>query len=265
MIIDFHTHVFPDEVADKAISSLTTKIDNIYNPVHNGTLSGLLKNMDSWGIDLSVVQPVMTKPSQVASINQYAASLCSNRIVSFGAIDPYSTDYKSQIDYVVEQGLKGIKFHPEYQSFIIDDAQFLKIYYYALSKDLILFFHAGADPGFSPPFKSSPKQFANIVDSMNGGIIIAAHFGGHAQWDEVEHFLAGKSIYLETSMGFEYYSAEQFINIKNKHGVDKILFGSDSPWSNAKTEVEHLRDMPLTENELNDILFNNAKRILNIK
>jgi predicted TIM-barrel fold metal-dependent hydrolase len=264
LVIDFHTHVFPDNIAKRAIEKLTINIENIYEPVHDGTLSGLLKNMDNWSIDISVVQPVLTNSSQVISINEFARNICSERIISFGAIDPHSKDYKSQIDFVVDLGLKGLKFHAEYQNFIVDDNNMLKIYDYALSKELIILHHAGFDPGFSPPFKSTPQQFANIVDAMQGGIIIAAHFGGHAQWDDVEKHLAGRNIYLDTSMGFEYFSHEQFIRIVRTHGADKVLFGSDSPWSNAKTEIEHLNTLPLSQREKDDILFGNAKRLLKL-
>ena len=258
MIIDFHTHVFPDNIANRALSSLTNNTNSIITPVHEGTLSGLLNKMDNWNIDISVVQPVLTKPSQKVSINEQAKNICSKRIISFGSIDPHAKDYKSQIDFVVELGLKGLKFHAEYQNFTVDDTRMLKIYDYALSKDLIVLHHAGFDPGFPPPFNSTPQQFAKIVDNMQGGVMIAAHLGGHAQWDDVEKYLAGKDIYFDTSMGFEYFSEEQFLRIVKIHGANKILFASDSPWSNAYTEVEHLNALPLTQQEKDDIQIGRA-------
>jgi predicted TIM-barrel fold metal-dependent hydrolase len=196
--------------------------------------------------------------------NEWARSICSHRIISFGGIYPHTDDYKRDIDFVISLGLKGLKFHAEYQNFSVDDKRMLKIYDYALSKGLIILHHAGVDPGMPMPYKSSPQQFAKIVDAMKGGIIIAAHFGGHAQWDDVEKYLAGKNIYLDTSMGFEYFSEEQFLRIVKRHGADKVLFGSDSPWSSAQTEIEHLKALPLLESEKNNILYNNAKRLLNI-
>lgn len=264
MIIDFHTHAFPDALAAKALRTLTSSIDNLYTPVHDGTVRGLLKNMDSWNIDVSVVQPVITKQSQIKNVNQWASEICSDRIICFGGIFPHTATYQRDIDFVVDLGLKGLKFHAEYQDFMIDDERMLKIYDYALSKGLILLHHAGFDPGFPSPYKSSPQQFAKIAKAMQGGVIIAAHFGGHAQWDDVEKYLAGENIYLDTSMGFEYFSHEQFLRILNKHGADKILFASDSPWSNAKTEIEHFKALPLSENDMNAILGGNAKRILKI-
>lgn len=264
MIIDFHTHVFPDDLAGKALSTLTANINHLFTPVHDATVTGLLNNMDAWNIDISVVQPIITKPSQTQKTNEWARSICSERIISFGSIYPNTDNYKRDIDFVTDLGLKGLKFHPEYQDFIIDDPGMFKIYDYALSKGLMILFHAGADPGFPPPYKSSPRQFAKIVDAMKGGVIVASHFGGHAQWDDVETHLAGKNIYLDTSMGFEFFSHEQFVRIVQKHGADKVLFATDSPWSNAKTEIEHLKALPILESEKNSILYDNAKRLLHI-
>ncbi|MCL1795900.1 MAG: amidohydrolase family protein [Clostridia bacterium] len=264
MVIDFHTHVFPDDLAPKAIRALTESIDSLYPPVNDGTVSGLLKNMDDWAIDLSVVMPVITKQSQMRKANEWAAGIVSNRVACFGGIYPHSDHYKRDIDFVADLGLRGLKFHAEFQNFIVDDKRMLRIYDYALGKGLMLLHHAGYDPLFPPPYKSSPKQLARIAAEMRGGVIIAAHLGGHAQWDDVETHLAGSSIYLDTSMGFAYYKHDQFLRIVHKHGADKILFGSDAPWSNAGTEIDHLQSMPLTEAEKRAILGGNASRLLRI-
>lgn len=263
MTIDFHTHIFPDDLAHKALSTLLSGIDNIFDPVTDATKAGLLKNMDDWGIDISVVQPIITKQSHMIKTNEWASGICSSRLISFGGIYPHTDDYKRDIDFVASLGLKGLKFHAEYQDFNVDDKQMLKIYDYALSKGLIILHHAGFNPGFSAP-KSSPRQFANIIDAMQGGIIIAAHLGGHAQWGDVEKYLVGKNIYLDTSMGFDFFSHEQFLRIVKEHGADKILFASDSPWSNAKDEIDTIKTLPLTEQEIKMILGLNAKRILRI-
>lgn len=265
MIIDIHTHIFPKELAAKAIGALSESVGRLYKPVHDGTAEGLLKNMDRWGIDISVVQPVLTKQSQFVKLNEWAASLCSDRLISFGGVFPHTDDYKRDIDYVASLGLKGIKFHAEYQHFAVDDMKMLKIYDYALGKGLILLHHAGFDIAFSPPFKSSPKMFANVADAMKGGVIIAAHLGGSGQLGDVEALLAGKPIYLDTSMGFDYYSDEQFLRIVEKHGAERIMFASDAPWSSADAEMSRIRALPLSENEKDAILAGNAKRILGLE
>lgn len=268
MIVDFHTHIFPDALAPKAMKALTEEIDDQYPAVSDGTASGLLYNMDAWGIDKSVVLPVVTKHSQTRNANEFAASVMSERLICFGGIYPHTDDYKGDIDFVASLGLRGLKFHAEYQNFILDDEKMLRIYDYALDKGLIIVHHAGFDPAFPPPFKSSPEQFANLekmlhlAEKLRGGVIVAAHLGGHAQWDDVEKYLAGSCIYFDTSMGFEYFSKEQFLRIVKKHGADKILFASDAPWSDAYTEIGCLKAMPLREDEISAILGGNAMRLL---
>jgi predicted TIM-barrel fold metal-dependent hydrolase len=259
VIIDFHAHVFPDALAARAMQKLS---DETYRPMHDGTLAELLQRMDEWGVDVSVVQPVVTKATQVKKTNEWVRSICSRRIVGFGGIYPHTDDYKRDIDFVADLGLKGLKFHAEYQDFVLDDPRMLKIYDYALGKGLILLHHAGFDPMFSPPFRSSPQRFLNVAKAMRGGVIVAAHLGGCGQWDDVEKYMAGSGLYIDTSMGFSYYPAEQFLRIVQKHGADKILFASDSPWSDAGAEIESLRKLPLTARDIDAILSGNARRIL---
>ncbi len=262
MVIDFHTHAFPDAIANRAIASLCQKCGGQYTPCSDGTANGLVKNMDTFGVDLSVVQPVITKQSQTESLNLWAQSICSDRIVSFGGVFPHTDDYKRDIDFVCSLGLKGIKLHPEYQQFTVDAPEMLRLYDYALSRGLMILFHAGEDPAFSPPFHSSPKQFAAIAKAMKGGVMIAAHLGGIRQWDDVERYLAGTDMYLDTSMGFSYYPHDQFLRIVKAHGADKILFGSDSPWSKADEEIATLQSLPLTDEEKACILHKNAEKLL---
>ena len=262
MVIDFHTHAFPDAIAERAINSLYESCGRKYTPCHDGKVSSLLEKMDEFSVDISVLQPVVTKQSQTKSLNEWAISVCSDRIISFGGIFPHTDDYKRDIDFVCSLGLKGIKLHPEYQHFEIDDPKMLKIYDYALSRGLMLLFHAGFDPAVPPPIHSSPKRFAEISKTMRGGTIIAAHLGGQLMWDEALEHLAGSDIYLDTSMGFGYYSNEQFLKVVKAHGADKILFGSDSPWSRADEQIAALKALPLSDEQKDQILFKNAQRLL---
>ena len=262
MVIDFHTHAFPDAIAQRAIASLTANCSGMYVPCSNGTVDGLLKNMDAFGVDVSVVQPVITKQSQTETLNLWAQSICSDRVISFGGVFPHTDDYKRDIDFVCSLGLKGIKLHPEYQQFTVDAPEMLRLYDYALSRGLMILFHAGEDPAYPPPVHSSPKQFAAVSKAMQGGVMIAAHLGGINHWDDVERYLVGSDMYIDTSMGFSYYSHEQFLRIVKAHGADKVLFGSDSPWSKANEEIAALKSLPLTDQEKELILHKNAERLL---
>lgn len=264
MVIDFHTHAFHDKIADWVIQSLIESSKDECSPCSDGTVDGLLKNMDEFGVDISVVQTIVTKAKNTEVQNIWAKEISCDRIISFGGIHPKTDDYKRDIDHICSLGLPGIKFHPEFQQFHIDDPKMLKMYDYALSKGLIILFHAGEDPSYQPPFHSSPQQFSRISKEMKGGVIVAAHLGGEKQWDDVEKYLVGTDIYLDTSMGMNYYPHEQFVRIVKNHGADKILFGSDSPWTKANEEIRALNSLPLTQEEKDLILYKNAKRILNI-
>lgn len=259
MIIDIHTHAFPDELAGRAIGSLE---QGRYQPVHDGTMAGLLSRMDEWGVDISVLQPVVTRASQVRKANEWAKSKCSDRIIAFGGVYPHADDVKGDIDFVCDLGLKGLKFHAEYQDFVLDEPKMLRIYDYALSKGMIILHHAGEDPAFEPPYRSTPAQFKNVWNAMRGGTMIVAHLGGHKQWEDVAENLAGTGLYIDTSTGFELYTKEQFMSIVRAVGTDKVLFGSDSPWGNAKTELDALKSTPLAPHELEAILYKNAEGLL---
>lgn len=264
MVIDFHTHVFHDRIAEWVIESLMESSKDECKPCSDGTVGGLLKNMDEFGVDISVAQPIVTKPKNTETQNRWAKEITSERIISFGSIHPETDDYKRDIDLICSLGLPGIKFHPEFQNFYIDDPKMLKMYDYAFSKGLMILFHAGYDPSFPPPIHSTPKQFAEVSKEMQGGVMIAAHLGGQDQWDDVEKYLVGTDVYFDTAMGMEYYSHEQFVRIVKNHGADKILFGSDSPWTKANKEIEILNSLPLTQEEKDLILYKNAKRLLGI-
>lgn len=264
MVIDFHAHAFPDALAPRAIDSLFKACGMTLFPVSDGTVSGLTRKMDEYGVDVSVLQPVITKLSQTKSLNEWAAGCQSERIISFGGIFPHTDDYKRDIDFVCSLGLRGLKFHAEYQGFSLDEPKMMKIYDYAFDRGLVILHHAGYDPAFNPPYRTSPKQFRNVVRAMRGGVMIAAHFGGQSQWDDVEKYLVGESIYLDTSMGQNYYPKEQFMRIVRAHGADKILFASDSPWSCAGKEIASINSLALTEEEKKQIFSQNAKRVLNI-
>lgn len=264
MVIDFHTHAFPDAIAERAIAGLVEGCGRIYEPCTNGTASDLKRKMSDFGVDISVVQPVVTKPSQTKTVNEWARKITDGRLISFGGIHPATDDWKRDIDFICSLGLPGIKLHPEYQSFTVDTPEMMKIYDYALSKGLMLLFHAGYDPAFAPPYHSSPKQFSNIMKQMKGGTIIAAHLGSAKMWEDVERNLAGTGIYIDTSMGFEYYPHDLFLKIVDAIGEDRVLFGSDSPWSRAGQEIETLNSLALSQEIKEKILYKNAAKLLKL-
>ena len=114
MVIDFHTHTFPDKIAEKTIAYLAEK--GKVTPVRAGTLSALKEGMKESGTDYSVIVPIATVPKQVESINRLAAELNGkDGIIYAGAIHPDYEDIDGALDFIKPAGLFGIKIHPDYQ------------------------------------------------------------------------------------------------------------------------------------------------------
>lgn len=265
MIIDFHTHIFPGHIAVKTIDMLAKKAGLVATT--DGTLTGLLDSMEDAGVDLSVVLPVVTKPSQFETINTFAANVnqkYAGTLLSFGGIHPDTPDYKADLDCIKELGLKGIKIHPDYQGVMIDDVRYMNIIEYADALDLIIITHAGVDIGIPEPVHCPPDRMRKVLDKIKPKKMVAAHYGGWSQWEEVYEYLAGENIYLDTAFTFPYIEEEMFHKILEKHGADKILFATDCPWGSQKEDVISLQNFELTNEVKEAFFYKNAKKLLNI-
>lgn len=263
MIIDFHTHIFPDAIAERTIDLLYKSCKIL--PSTNGTISGLLQSMERAGVDMSVVLPVVTKPSQFQSINAFAKSINEKymgRLISFGGIHPDSEDYKKELRTIKEMGLPGIKLHPEYQNTMIDDVRYMNIIEYASELGLIISTHAGKDSAFTESVHCPPDKMRKVIDTIRPEKFIVAHYGGWKRWEMVYEYLAGADVYLDTSVTLPYIEQDLFLKIWEKHDKKKLLFATDSPWDNAVTAVEAFRALPVSEEEKAAVFGGNAKRLL---
>lgn len=264
MVIDFHTHIFPDAIAPKTIEFLENK--GKITAQTNGTLSGLLKSMENAEVDMSVLLPVVTKPSQFESINMFAKSVnekYEGKLLSFGGIHPDCEDYKEKLKYIKSLGLPGIKIHPDYQGVMIDDIRFMRIIEYASELGLIILTHAGIDIGFPDTVHCPPDKMRKVLDKIKPEKIVAAHYGGWKQWDMVYDYLAGENVYLDTAFTSNYIDQEMFLKIWKKHDHDKIIFATDSPWSNVDHEMQYIRNLPISGKSKEDIFGNNALKLFN--
>jgi predicted TIM-barrel fold metal-dependent hydrolase len=261
MIIDFHVHCFADELATKAVPKLAecAKI-----PARlDGRVSSIKESMRKAGIDKSVVLSIATKPSQTEKINTWSSSIQDDSIIAFGSVHPES-NWKSELPRLKEMGIKGIKFHPDYQKFFVDEKNMFPIYELAVNLGLVIVFHAGVDIGIPEPCHATPERLRRVIDAFPEGKIVAAHMGGYSYWDQVEEYLVGTGIYLDTSFGLRFMTSEQSRRIINNHGYKKILFASDSPWGDQSEEVEKVREFCFDPEVESAILGLNAKRLLEI-
>lgn len=277
MIIDFHTHVFPDEVASDAISKMEKEaaINGGY-PVKAklaGTAKALEDKARENGIDWSIVLPVATSPRQAESINLFAARANENSVrtglFSLGAIHPDNENYKEILRGLKARGIKGIKLHPDYQGAFIDDMRYLRIMDFAADLDLVIVVHAGTDVGKPQEVHSTVDRLCTVDDVLAYPKLVLAHMGGYDRWEEAEQKLLGRNIYLDTAMCFEeeipHMSVEQFRRFVNKHGFKRILFGTDSPWADQGRSVEMIKSAGLLKEQQAAILGGNALQLLGLE
>jgi predicted TIM-barrel fold metal-dependent hydrolase len=258
-IIDMHSHAWPDAVAAKAVPALSAK--GTLTPRYDGTVSGLVAEMDRCGIDVSVMQPVATKASQVIGINDWAASIASSRVIPFGAMHPELEDPRAEIARMSTLGLRGMKLHPEHQSFAPDAAHLAAIYDAALEYDMTVFFHAGHDE-LHDTIHGTPQSFATVLDAYPDLRVVLAHMGGYRVWNEVARILAGRDVYLDTAYTLGHLPDDEFVEIVNAHGPSRVLYGSDGPWTDAAAEIAWLRRLPFADGVCEQILGDNAARLL---
>ena len=282
MVIDFHTHTYPDKMAAATLAKLSG-VSHL-RPFTDGTAAGLAASMAQAGVDRSIVLPVATSPRQVPHINDAAAQL--NRdwadagLFSLGCIHPDYGDWRGELARVAGLGLKGIKLHPVYQGVSLDDPRYLRILDRAGELGLVVLTHAGIDIGIPAPTYCDPEMVLRALEQVGPVTLILAHMGGWRQWDQVEALLPQSSVLLDTAFSYgdltpleghpfsedqlHMMEQEQFVRFVRKFGARRLLFGTDSPWGDQSADVASIRALPLSPEERDAILGGNAQRLLGL-
>lgn len=263
MLIDFHTHCFPEKIAERAVEKLSFASGGL-KPYTDGTVDGLKKSMKEGNVDVSVILNIATNAHQQRNVNDFAASINNERdIFSFGSVFPDAPDAFEELERIKSMGLKGVKLHPDYQGFNVDDPKYKPLYKKISELGLITVFHAGVDCGFAPPYGGTPEKMLTALSWFESPVV-AAHWGGASCSEQVLQLLCGLDIYFDTSFGYgqmpKYYAEK----ILEKHGTDKILFGTDTPWHTPEMEMRLLSTLGLSGEEMEKITSRNAMKLLNL-
>ena len=263
MLIDFHTHCFPDRIAAKAVAKLS-HVSGGLTPHTDGTVTGLKQAMKRTGVDASVVLNIATNAHQQTSVNDFAASINDNReIFAFGSVFPGSEDAFRELERIAELGLKGVKLHPDYQGFQVDDPNLRPLYRKIGELGLITVFHAGVDFGFPPPYGATPERVARALEWFSSPVI-AAHWGGFHCYEGVLEHLCGRDLYMDISFGFGQLPRYYAEKILERHGADRLLFGTDTPWHSADLELRLLDNLGVSGDDREKIEYANAANLLGI-
>ena len=282
MIVDLHTHVFPDKIA----ASTVKKLEQLSHTrsFSDGSTAGLMASMARAGVDASLVLPVATNPHQVPHVNDSSARINDlgpeTGLYSLGCIHPDFDGYREELSRIASLGLKGVKLHPEYQGTDFDDIRYLRILDRCGELGLMVLSHAGLDVGFPGKDNCSPAVVLRAIRQVGPVKLVLAHMGGWRQWEQVEELLWDTQVSIDTSYALGsisplddgYYTPdqlplmkeEQFMRMVRKFGAKRVLFGTDSPWDDQAQALKRLRALPLEPWELEAILGGNAQTLLGL-
>ena len=271
MIIDFHTHAFPERIAARTVEVLIANTARVSDyPMKNytdGTARGLIEVERRAGVDLAVVLPIVTNPKQTETINRVAKETneANCGLYSFGSLHPADADALSWVDRLAEGGFRGIKLHPEFQDVYADSDEVTEICRRAAKYGMTVVLHAGRDIGYLPPVKTTPDMLLRIIDRAPELKLVAAHLGGWMMWEEVAAKLVGTPIYFDTAFIADFVEKSLARDIIGAHGADRILFGSDAPWEDPAKTLEFLRSLDIDGGNMKKICGANAAGLLGIE
>ncbi len=269
MLIDFHVHILPEKIADKAFGAMQEKVrtvSKIDQPLYyRGTYEALKEKLAASKVDLCVPMPIATGISQSQSINRFAKDISDGeRIISFASVHPQQPDAIETLKEIKALGFIGIKLHPDYQLTFVDDEKFIRLVKTAGELGLHTTIHAGFDAGIAPPNRGTVDRMRVLLDKTDASTVTLAHMGGFKQWDEVEQYLVGTKAYFDTSVVSRFMDIEQYRRIIIKHGADRILFGSDLPWEDPADTLAFLKNAGLSDEETELITHKNAEKLLGL-
>ena len=259
-IIDVHAHIFPDEIAEKASVNIG---EFYYIPMkYDAKVSTLLKIGKDHQIDQFVVHSVATQPGQVKNINEFIIESVKkhpDKFIGFATLHPDFNDIENEVEKAISLGLKGIKLHPDFQRFNIDDKNAYKIYE-IIEGRLPLLVHTG---DYRYPY-SKPTRLIKVMSRFPRLQVIGAHFGGWSEWGLAAKELADKNMYIDTSSSLYALTPQKARDLIYNFGIDHVLFGTDYPMWDAGREIEYIKSLELSESEMEKIFHLNLENLLNL-
>jgi len=264
--IDFHTHIFPDKIAKQAMDALAAESGD-YRPCTDGTLGGLLASMKKAGISASLVANIATKPAQMFPILEFCKQIRSEAIHPLISFHPSNDTYEVEDMFGQAQrdGLRGVKLHPMYQGFFIDDKYMYGFYELMASFGFYVMFHTGYDMAFPGNTQADVERVKKIADWFKDLTIVCTHVGGWKQWDRIGCLSNCENVYTETSLTMSEVSDEEFVRLIGRFDENRVLFGSDSPWTDQKETLERTLHLGIPDRVKEKMLSGNARALLGLK
>ena len=253
MIIDFHSHDFPDAIAAKAMAKMCRQTEGTLWPSGDGTMTNHLDSMEKAGVDKAVLCQIATRPNQWEFILRRSAAIMSGELgerarrmlIPFGSVHPLDPDAPAHIEEFAKAGIKGIKFHPYYQDFRLADPAMLPVFRRIADLGLIVECHSGGDVSWKDlRGYCGPEEIAKLVDAVPSLRFVAAHLGGCFRYpSHATDVLLDRGVYIDTSaLAFRWHYDEE-IRLLRSWPTDRILFATDFPWVDYGEAIAHVRSV----------------------
>lgn len=256
--IDFHCHVYPENIAPKAADSIR-QFYHLGNDAMDGRVQTLLEHGSKAGVEKFVLLPVALRPTNTRHINDFILGQLEkeSRFFGYGTIHAGMQGICEEVEYIMQKGLRGLKMHPDSQVFAIDDPRLFPVYD-MIGDKLPILFHMG-DQRYD---YSHPARLRKVLDLFPKLRVIAAHFGGYSMYDTAAELLYDKDCYFDVSsslMFMEEGVAERYIS---HYGAERLVYGSDFPMWDPVVEMERFLRLKLTDSQKEQIAHITAEEIL---
>ena len=260
-LIDIHTHVYPDPIAQKATDSIKD-FYHIGGAGMNGTVSMLLSRGKEAGIDRFVILPVAVRPDRTRHINEFILEQAAlhEEFIGFGTVHAEMEHIGDEAQFILDSCLHGVKMHPDTQRFAIDDPRLFPMYE-TISGKIPVILHMG-DHRYD---YSRPARLRHVLELFPRLDAIAAHFGGYGMYEEAYTQLKDKNCIFDVSSSMMFMGdgiAEKYINL---YGAERMAFGTDYPLWDPVTETERFWKLKLTDDQFEQIAHKTIETFLNLK
>jgi len=275
VVIDFHTHNFPDALASRAVESMLARLEGRLLPVGDGTAATQLMDMARFRVDRAVVCPVATKPAQFRHILDRAKAVAAGgegkeparRFVQLASLHPADPDVSAHAREIADAGVRGVKLHPYCQGFRLDDPGVFPFFAVLRDAGLFAMAHCGGDPGFpNAPMCCGPNEVAVLLKAVPGLVFVAAHLGGvngnppHA----TDVLLPFENCFIDTAVLTPDETNPEARRVAAEWPADRMLFGSDYFWRDAAHVADWLRECRPDAADQEKIFHANAERLLGL-
>lgn len=273
MRIDMHTHAFADKVARHALDAIMSHLPAEYHTRFDGRLATLVSQLKANGFDHGVLCQIATKPEHFAPIMAWSRAISAGEfgedaarmMVPLPSVHPDDPDRFAHLAEVARAGFKGVKLHPYFQRFVLDDPKLID--YFRAVRDCGLFaeVHVGFDIGFPFDDLCCPHRIVNVIEKLPDLRFMVTHFGGWLAWEEASRLLIGQPVDIEMSMAIGFCEPAKIKEMILRHPEDRLYFGSDWPWSDYAVTLPFLESCGLPASRIDALMGGNAARWLGLR